>query len=189
MANRNIDDLTPQMTEKAKLFINLCKSLGVKVVIYNTTRTLEEQARLYRQGRTYLQIKNKMYKMRKRGFGYLADIIDAVGPQRGTKIVTKAGPAESWHNFGEAFDAVPVADIDFDGDLDALWNNKKYAKEWDAMLKVGIELGLNVGGLWKNFKDFPHFQLRKGKNPTRVYTPDDLKCMLIKRGLLKEIRN
>lgn len=183
--SRDINDLTPQMAAKARLFKEKCAEAGVKVLIYATFGSLESQARLYRQGRTYFKIKDKIYSLRKRGFGFLADIIESVGPQSGNKIVTWAGPGESWHNLKEAFDAVPLADVDGDGDLDALWNDEKYAEQWQIMYRIGIELGLTVGGLWKR-KDGPHFQLRKGSNPTRAYKPQQLKEIFIQNGLLSE---
>lgn len=186
MGNRNLNDLVPQMQHRAELFKAKCEALGVPVLIYNTTRTLEEQAKLYRQGRSYIQIKNKMHSLRKRGFGFLADIIDKVGPQKGDKIVTNAGPGESFHNFAEAFDAVPMADIDGDNDLECLWNSAKYEYEWSILFATAIELKLEAGGLWKGFVDSPHFQLRKGSNPTRIYSPEKLKSILIENGLLSE---
>lgn len=188
MRSRKVEDLTPQMQHKAELFVAKCEALGVKVLIYGTLGSLESQAKMYRQGRTYIQIKNKIYKMRKRGLGFLAEIIEKVGPQKGNKKITNAAPGESWHNYAEAFDAVPLADIDGDGDLDALWNPDKYEHQWQTMYSVGLELGLNVGGLWKKFPDGPHFQQRKGANPTRVYTPEQLKEILVKNELLpKEV--
>ena len=75
-------------------------------------------------------------------------------------------------------------DIDGDGIPDALWNEEKYADEWAIMYAVGLELGLNVGGLWRGFIDGPHFQFRKGNNPTRTYGPEKLKEILIENGLL-----
>lgn len=185
MANRKISDLTPQMQIKAEEFKKLTKASGVDVLIYSTTRTLTEQARLYRRGRTSVQIKNKIHSLRKRGFGFLADFIVQVGPQRGSKIVTNAGPGESWHNLGEAFDAVPRLDIDNDGDLDIIWAIKEFPYEWSVFWWCGKKLSLEVGGYWTNFVDGPHMQLRKGPNPTRAYAknPEALKQLLIKNGL------
>lgn len=185
MASRNLNDLSPQMQIKAKMFVEMCAERGVRVLIYCTKRTLIEQAKLFRQGRTYIEIKNKMYKLRKRGFGFLSDIIEKVGPQRGSRIVTWAGPGESWHNYAEAFDAAPLEDIDGDGRFDALWDIKKYAEQWEIMHITAEELGLTVGGRWKGRKqDSPHYQLRSGTNPTRIYTPEKLICILENQGIL-----
>jgi len=178
--NKHIEKLSPQMREKAIKFVEKCSERGVTVLIYCTTRSLERQARLFRQGRTHLQIKDRMYKLRKRGFGFLAEIIDKVGPQRGSKIVTGAGPGESFHNYAEAFDAVPL-----NSSGKCIWDHKANPEPWETMWEVGEELGLNVGGRWKWF-DGPHFQLRKGSNPTRIYTPEKLREILIKNKLLKE---
>lgn len=176
--SRDINELTPQMQEKANKFLHLCSERGVNVLIYNTTRSLETQAKYYRQGRTYLQIKDKINKMKKRGFFFLAEIIESVGAQMSNKKITNAAPGESFHNIGEAFDAVPL-----DKNGKAIWNTKH--GHWPIMLEVGELLGLNCGGNWKRFKDYPHFQLRGGSNPTRVYTPEALEKKLRDNNMLK----
>lgn len=182
--SRKLSDLTPQMEGKAKAFIEECWRLGVKVTIYNTQRSLEDQARYYRQGRSYLKIKDKAYSLAQKGFTYLSDALLSVGPQKGSKIITNAAPGESFHNLAEAFDAVPVRDIDGDGDLDGLWNSEKYKEEWEVMFNVAEKLGLVAGGRWKGFVDSPHFQLRSGKNPVKIFTPERLKEIFIKNGLM-----
>jgi len=186
MSNKKIDLLVPQMRDKAYEFLKLTKARGLDVLIYSTTRTLEEQAKLYRKGRSYFQVKEKAHKYRQRGYHFLADILINVGPQSGPNIVTNAGPAESFHNLGEAFDAVPRLDLDNDGDLDLVWTLKEHKYEWETMMKCGADLGLEVGGYWKKFVDSPHFQLRSGANPTRVYANDPMKLheILVRNGLI-----
>ena len=63
-------------------------------------------------------------------------------------IVTNAKPGYSWHNFGLAFDVAfltPEGKITWDG-------------PWDALGKLGEELGLIWGGNFKKLKDRPHFE-------------------------------
>jgi len=166
-----IDLLIPDMQIKCRKVIELCNSKNLEILVYCTYRSLEEQAIIFRQGRSYAEIKYKMDSLRKSGFGFLSDVIENVGPQSGNKIITYAGPGESWHNFKEAFDAVPLLGGK------ALWNdNQKYDIYGSCVIKVG----LNWGGSWKRFKDRPHAQLRFGKNPLRVYSPVDIEELLNK---------
>ncbi|WEL57842.1 M15 family metallopeptidase [Pseudomonas kermanshahensis] len=67
-----------------------------------------------------------------------------------TSIVTHARGGESNHNFGTAFD-IGV----FEGNQ-YLDDSPKYK----AVGVLGMELGLEWGGNWKNIVDQPHFQLR-----------------------------
>lgn len=70
-----IEDLEPITRDMCIRFLDEVKKLGIKVRITHTLRTLDEQAKLYAQGRTL------------------------PGPQ-----VTKAKPGQSPHNWGMAFD-------------------------------------------------------------------------------------
>ncbi len=70
-------------------------------------------------------------------------------------IVTHARAGQSPHNYGLA------VDIAFrkDGTKDAQWLFKKYSQ----LDNLAIKLGLVWGGTWKNFKDYPHFELKNWK--------------------------
>ena len=71
------------------------------------------------------------------------------------QIVTKAKAGESYHNYGLAFDFVPTENGKPKwGDL----NSFKQVGE------LGESLGLQWGGRWPKFKDYPHFQLSFGFN-------------------------
>lgn len=69
------------------------------------------------------------------------------------KKVTQVQGGGSYHNFGLAFDCYFTKDgkVTFD---------KAITPEVAA---IGKELGLDWGGAWKSFKDYPHFELNKGK--------------------------
>lgn len=120
--SRDLNDLVPRVRDKAKLFISRCKLLhGIDVLITNTLRDNEYQASLYAQGRT-----------------------------KPGKIVTKAKPGYSFHNYGVAFDFVPLKD----GKPD--WNDEA---KWQKCGAVGVALGLTWGGNFKSFQsDKPHME-------------------------------
>lgn len=93
----------------------------------------------------------------------------AQGRTKPGKIVTNARGGYSYHNFGLAFD---FAVLNPDGSVN--WN---VDAKWKRVGQIGKSLGLEWGGDWTSFKDYPHFQytfglslaqLRAGKRPPAV---------------------
>jgi hypothetical protein len=126
MSNKNEDKIAtlhPKIREKAKQLIDKAKNEGIDLLITSGYRTYAEQDELYKQGRT------------KKG-----------------AIVTNAKGGQSNHNFGLAFDVVPVVN----GKLD--WKSK----EWNKIGKIGKSLGFKWGGNWTSIKDYPHFEMMFG---------------------------
>ena len=123
--SRDIKDLHPIVASLAKTLIERAKNeLGINLLITSTLRDNECQAKLYAKGRT------------------------TPGPK-----VTNAKPGQSFHNYGVAFDVVPVIDGK------AIWSTSGKALEiWQSIGKLGKEIGLEWAGDWKTFKEFPHFQ-------------------------------
>jgi peptidoglycan L-alanyl-D-glutamate endopeptidase CwlK len=123
---------------------SLCKALLARweegmhppIRVTHTLRTNDEQMHLYQQGR---QLQGKVWVV--------------VDPKR---VVTKAQPGESAHNYGAAFDVCFAGPDPYlhkyeveHGTPDPLWN---------LLGDTGAKLGLEWGGTWKSFKDRPHFQ-------------------------------
>lgn len=69
------------------------------------------------------------------------------------KIVTNARGGDSFHNYGVAFDICPVIAGK------AIWNDLRI---FNQIGKIGQEIGLEWGGVWKGFVDRPHFQFTAG---------------------------
>lgn len=178
MASRRIEDLAPDVQVAANLIMGACDHDGVDILIYCTLRPLEEQARLYRQSRALVEISYKIQKFRDRGLGFLADILQNTAPCHGPKR-TNAAPGESWHNYAEAFDAVPMV-----GGKPA-WNYDDAPFEWGVYGHAIRDAGLNWSGDWKKFKEIAHAQKRHGSNPLKEYSPEKIQEMLIANGLLK----
>ena len=124
MASRSLADLHPYVRHLALQFLAKCKQEGINVLIYCTYRSKEEQDALYAQGRT--------------------------APGR---KVTNARGGYSYHNYGLAFDCVPMIDGRARWDRVDLFNK---------MGQIGTSLGLIWGGNFKSFKDRPHFQWSNG---------------------------
>jgi len=179
MASRSIKSLIPEMELKAKQVQELCNTQGVQLLIYCTQRTLEEQAILYRQSHKWATIAKKMDKLDAMGFSFLADILNNVGPQKNTSLVTNAAPGESFHAYGEAFDAVPLLGGK------AIWNYQDYKFGWDTYKEALKENELYWGGNFQpKYCDMPHAQMRPGSNPLKVYPPEVIKAILTENGLL-----
>lgn len=104
------------------------------------------------------------------------DALYAQGRTDPGKIVTKAKGGQSWHNFGLAVDIVEDGDPNNAGIHWSWSNNADY-------LKVGTfadTIGLEWGGYWKAFKDYPHVQF------TEQLTLDTA-CGLYKVGGLQAV--
>jgi len=178
--SRRLDDLVPELEVKAKTIKQECANNGVDLLIYCTLRTLEEQARLYRQSRTTATVKVEVDRLNNKGFDFLADVLWNVGPVPGKlgKHVTHVSPGSSWHNFGMAFDAAPLVSGD------CMWNTRH--SHWNIYGEIASSKGLIWGGRWTTFKDYPHVQLNNKKNPIRTFTPDQLRQILKANGLIYE---
>lgn len=173
MASRRLDDLTQRTQDVARACRAACETRGFDLLIYCTFRSAEEQAKLYRQSRTTAEIAAKIAEFRAAGFPHLGRILDRVGPVAGEigRHVTMAGPGESWHQYREAFDAVPV----IGGKL--AWNPKadeRTSKAWAIYGGAGMRAGGTWAGTWKNFKEFPHMQWREAPNPLKCFEREDI---------------
>jgi len=123
--SRAIEDLQPQVAEQARSLLDAAESEGIDLIITSTLRDFEAQAALYAQGRT--------------------------SPG---KRVTNADAGDSAHNYGLAFDVVPMRNgkpvwgttADIDRDL------------WERIGELGESVGLEWAGRWRTFKEYAHFQ-------------------------------
>jgi len=79
MPSRSLDDLRPEIRDKAKTWLDQCKSAGLDILVTCTLRSLQEQADLFASGRT-----------------------------KPGRILTMAKPGQSAHNYGLALDFVPM---------------------------------------------------------------------------------
>ena len=116
--------LKPKVKMLAEQLVTACKAAGITIIVTQTLRTIAEQDALFAQGRT------------------------KPGP-----IVTKAKGGFSLHNYGVAFDIVPVVN----GKTD--YSN---ATTFACVGEIGQRLGLEWGGAWATFPDKPHFQFLAG---------------------------
>ena len=163
MASRRLSDLQPEANARAHDLLQAAEAARFDVLIYCTLRPLEEQARLFRKGRSLSQIQARADEL-DRAFGRpdLAAVLIGVGPQDGTHIVTWAAPGQSLHNYGFAIDGAPLLygkpvwspiDIEATPDVDegALW------MEYGELMR---QAGFRWAGDWpKGKREFPHGQV------------------------------
>lgn len=127
-----VTDLEPGCRRACILFLAECVERDVPPLrITHTRRTLEEQAELYAKGRT----------------------LGADGKWRITapkRVVTRAAPGESPHNYGAAFDICFLGPNPYPED-DMLW---------ETVGLIGEQCGLVWGGRFKRFVDRPHFEVK-----------------------------
>lgn len=155
--------LFPPLIEKANLFISDCREEGLMILITQGLRTWAEQNDLYNQGRH----------------------------GNPGKIVTNAKGGQSYHNFGLAFDIVPV-----DKNGHPIWDVTNEA--WEIAQAIGElhpgsvntrldpvfaaqvvmqDLGLTLGADFHSIKDIPHYEMTGGVSLQilrNLYKPNNL---------------
>jgi peptidoglycan LD-endopeptidase CwlK len=172
-----LEKLIPEFQRKVITLIQNCQNKNVTIKVYTTLRDPFKQAKLWRQSRTTEEIQEKVQELKGQKAFFLASCITSVGKQFG-KHVTNAIPGLSWHQWGEAIDAVWVVNGEAEWDTSKLVNgvngNKVYANEAKA-------LGLDAGLLWANFKDSPHVQYRQAANPLTTMSLAEIDAEMEKR--------
>ncbi len=123
MSNKDkIATLKPLVARMCQQLIDrMKKEHQVDILITSGFRSFAEQDELYSHGRTNMRL----------------------------PIVTQAKGGQSFHNFGVAFDCVPLVGGK------PLWNS-----HYEITAKVAAEIGLEHGD--RGYVDLPHFQCRLG---------------------------
>ncbi len=162
--SRSLDDLIPAFREKVDALLAACGARGVTMRPYSTLRPPMDQARLWRQSRASEEIDSNIARLEREGATFLAGLIRGVGPQFGDPV-TNALPGSSWHQWGEAVDCFWVVDGA------ANWSTKQLVggiNGYRVYAEEAEKLGLQPGGHWQTFKDWPHVQLRREGGPLRL---------------------
>ncbi|MDM5284320.1 peptidoglycan-binding protein [Peribacillus frigoritolerans] len=127
----------PVVKESALEMVKRAYQEGIFVQISAGYRSMEEQAKLYGQGRL--------------GYIYDGKNYSVLSKPR----VTNAMPGQSYHNYGLAIDYFIVSD---DG-KNAIWT---VDAKWRRVAAIGKSLGFAWGGDWSSFKDYPHLDMTGG---------------------------
>ncbi|MGG0412053.1 peptidoglycan-binding protein [Peribacillus simplex] len=135
----------PVVKESALEMVRRAYQEGIFVQISAGYRSMEEQAKLYGQGRLGYIYDGKNYS-------------DLSKPR-----VTNAMPGQSYHNYGLAIDYFIVSD---DG-KNAIWT---VDAKWKRVAAIGKSLGFAWGGDWSSFKDYPHLDMTGGLTYSQLKT-------------------
>jgi peptidoglycan L-alanyl-D-glutamate endopeptidase CwlK len=147
-----VHPLLHERTEK--LIVLIYQRYGLSFGAFMGLRTMAQQAALYAQGREPLADVNELRAVA----GYSA--ISATD-NKDTVTDLRFG----FHNVGLAIDLVE------DGDPNQAGIQWSWKKNLDY-LKIGKcakEVGLEWGGFWKSFKDYPHVQLTGGMSSSDAF--------------------
>jgi peptidoglycan L-alanyl-D-glutamate endopeptidase CwlK len=137
----NLAGLNKKFRVKAEAFLAAAQPIaqahGITIEIISGLRSWSQQAALYAQGRT-----------------------------KPGRIVTKARPGSSWHNYGLAIDLGLFAAGKY---LDAA-APARAAKIYKELGTLAVSQGLEWAGNWKSFPEGPHFQWTAGQSLAQLRT-------------------
>ena len=150
---RDVALLEPGFRADLERLLEDLRGQGHDFRVSTSIRSPWQQARLWRQSRPRATVSDRVVMLRGAGAGYLADVLEAVGPQPAGPPVTNALPGMSWHQWGEAADLFLVVDGA------AVWDPTRPG--YVALASTASRLGLVSG---RSFGDPPHVQARMG-NP------------------------
>lgn len=148
--NRNLDDLRPEFGERVRVMLGRAAEEHFDLLVTCTLRTPAEQAELYRVGRNLTMVTQKAEELSSLGRHDLADLLLQATTPPGFRIVTKAGPGQSAHNYGLAVDCVPMIAGK------PVWDSKHPA--WQTYGRLVREAGMVWAGDWRRFREYPHAQ-------------------------------
>lgn len=146
--SRDAAFLLPSARAKHDAWVLRCQERGVSVLTYCTWRGPTAQERLYARGRSVDGVNYRGIRGRGPGF-----------------YVTMARPWSSSHQYGVAWDAVPMvdgkpdwsyADVNRDQKPDEPW--------WNVMVEEAETLGIEWAGRWNRFREYVHWQFNGGQS-------------------------
>lgn len=157
--SRDMNKLQPEFKEKLEQAIETAREQhGIYMVPYETERDVWRQAGLWRRSRSGYLIREECKELRREGAGYLADVIESVGPQHGS-WATNALPGQSWHQWGLACDLYWDKNGPLPGGVE--WSD---LTGYRIFANVARDLGLTSGFFWRS-RDAVHVQLPEATAP------------------------
>jgi len=154
--------LDPTFTPLLQQLLANMTALGHTVNPYYGIRTLQQQARIWRQSRSTAQVNAEIAMLQANGAPYAASVLQSVGPQPNGPQVTNTY-IYSYHLIGRA------CDIFVDGDMAG-------GPVYDVLAAQALLVGLTPG---RNFStpDSDHVQLGAAELPS-TYTIAQMDALL-----------
>ena len=146
MSSRKIEDLTPRMQGRTRIFEAMLEQAGLHFHRSCTRRSQEEQNALWKPRRESLDVVNAAYE----SVG-----LPPITVEENKRPVTWT--ALTVHTSGEAVDYYQEVegkasyDLKVDADFDKI-------PDWQEFGKIAIGCGFEWGGTWKTKPDYPHIQ-------------------------------
>jgi hypothetical protein len=148
--SRDLNLLVDEFKIHADFILAALRGEGHNVRPFFTLRDPWTQAKLWRQSRSFTEVRKIMGKLRQEGAPFLAQTFEDVGAQWG-RWATNALPGQSWHQWGEAMDVFVTNDAGR-----AVWSAKHPA--YLRYAELAREQGLTAGFFWQR-RDAVHIQL------------------------------
>ncbi len=154
-----------------------CASAGFTMRCFFTLRDPWIQARLWRQSRSGEEVRLGVAMLLEAGAPWLAKVLDGVGPSWGV-WATNAVPGNSWHQWGEAGDA--VAFVDGVQSWDTIRGDR--GGPGDSFYRHYSELADRRGmRSLASAGDWVHVQARKESSPRRLFSWPDIDVQMRKQ--------
>lgn len=157
MSSRKLEDLVPELENKARVWLIKCEEAGLKVIITCTARSFQEQMALYAQGRQDIDEVNRLRQLAG---------MNPILPQDNHKKVTWTMASKHIINlYDDISDNDKARGFDFaivkNGKV--IWDIKvdiddDDVPDYEEAGMIGESLGLIWGGRWHT-PDYPHLQL------------------------------
>lgn len=156
MASSSLDDLIPELKEKAIKHQELCRASGIEIIFTCTARNVKEQIALYAQGRQGVDEVNEL-----RRIAGLRPITEEANQRPVTwtlnsKHLVDLEDVNLYNDKARAYDIAIVRDGKVNWDLKADVNENEVA-DYEEVARIGESIGLKAGARFKT-PDYPHFQ-------------------------------
>lgn len=161
--------LNPGFAKVAENLLDILQEEGYVFEPVAGFRSMQEQAKLWRQSRTKAVINEQITSLEAQGCEYLANVLRSVGPQYGLHV-TNALPGMSEHEWGEAMDVRFVMMSRGAQSYEEIDNPPNWAAGPDfykLYADKAVSLGLTAGYYFHSFQDKGHVQFNKIEIPQR----------------------
>jgi len=145
---RDLNELHPVVLPRARLWLAACAVRGLPLLVIETRRTMAVARAYWVTGR--MPLKDALVYYAAAGLRPIKD--------EDNKIITKAKPGQSWHQYGCALDFAPLVN----GQIDWVYDPEFPADHWDEIADEAKKVGFKWGGDWRTFKDRPHVEYHSG---------------------------
>ena len=159
MASRSLDDLIPELKEKAIKHQGLCKEARIEIIFTCTARLVKEQIALYAQGRQSLDEVNEL-----RRIAGLWSITEEANQRKVTwtlnsKHLIDLEDVNLYNDKARAYDIAIVKEGKTNWDIKVDVNDNEIA-DYEEVARIGESIGLKAGARFK-YPDYPHFELKE----------------------------